>query len=124
MAKYQFLKKLRNKIKSNQFATNLAYLKEKGINLFSEDIWGNLLVCVELESHTDAGSEMIMALEEPTRECLIRYADNFDITGEVLLWWQGGDRGSGVPFSNIKEHYEDIEKWVARLKTIAMGMPY
>ena len=124
MAKYQFLKKLRNKIKGNQFATNLAYLKEKGINLFSEDIWGGLLSCVELESYTDAGSEMIMALEEPTRECLTRYADNFDITGEVLLWWQGGDRGSGVPFSNIKEHYEDIEKWVTRLKTVAKGMPY
>lgn len=124
MAKYQFLKKLRDKIKSNQFATNLAYLKEKGINLFSEDIWGNLLVCVELEGHTDAGSEMIMALKEPTKECLTRYADDFDITGEVLLWWQGGDRGSGVPFSNIKEHYEDVEKWVARLKTIAKGMPY
>ena len=124
MKKYQFLKKLRNKIKVNQFATNLAYLKEKGINLFSEDIWGNLLVCVELESYTDAGSEMIMALKEPTKECLTMYADDFDITGEVLLWWQGSDRGSGVPFSNIKEHYEDIEKWVARLKTVAKGMPY
>ena len=124
MKNYQYLKNLRNKTKGDQFAINLAYLEGKGIILFSKDIWDGLLSSVELESHTDAGSDMIMALKEPTRECLARYADNFDITGEVLLWWQGGDRGSGVPFSNIKEHYEDLEKWVTRLKTVAKGMPY
>ena len=110
--------------KPYQYAINIAYLEEKGINHFSEDVWDGNLVSIELESHTDAGGDMIMTLKEPTKECLTRYADDFDITGEVLLWWQGGDRGSGVPFSNIKEHYEDLEKWVARLKTVAKGMPY
>ena len=67
---------------------------------------------------------MIIDLEEPTKKELEDYADNFDINEEVLIWWPNGEPGRGVPFSNVKEHYEDLEDYVKRIKGVAKNMPY
>jgi hypothetical protein len=51
--------------------------------------------------------------------------DNFDINEEVFKWWPDGRKGNGVPFDNIKEHYEDYEAWLQWLQTeICDKMPY
>lgn len=75
---------------------------------------------VELECYTPAGEDMIFTLDELTAQCLCDYINSFDINENVLMWWQDG--GSGVPFNNIKEHYEDYEEWLDGLMDIADEM--
>ena len=77
----------------------------------------------ELSMYTPAGGEMCWGLEELTPECLQEYIDNFDINYEVLSWWQGGARGYGVPFDNIRDHYNDVEEWLNELQNICDDMP-
>lgn len=83
----------------------------------------------ELQYYTDAGGDMNWTLDALTKECLQDYIDNFDINEEVLLWWQPGDPwsgrrpGDGVPFDNVKQHYEDLEDWLDSLQEICDGMP-
>ena len=110
--------------KPYQHAINLAYLEEEDINLSSEGLWEDKPYSVELECYTDAGGDMIIDLEEPTKKELENYADNFDINEEVVIWWPNGQPGNGVPFSNVKEHYEDLEDYVKRIKVVAKNMPY
>ena len=77
----------------------------------------------ELEMYTPAGCDMYWELEELTPECLQEYIDNFDINDEVIFWWQGGKRGAGVPYTNIRDHYNDVEEWLNELQNICDGMP-
>lgn len=78
----------------------------------------------ELECYTPAGEDMIICLDELTSECLSDYLDDFDINEHVVAWWPNGvkDPSKGVPFDNIKEHYEDYEVWVMKMKTIAVAL--
>ena len=76
----------------------------------------------ELESYTDAGGDMLIYLDELTPENLKTYLDNIDINEEVAIWWPNGQKGNGVPFDNMKEHYEDLEAWVNKMREIADNM--
>lgn len=77
----------------------------------------------ELSSHTSAGGDMYWTLEELSKDCLQRYIDDFDINEEVLLWWQSDNPGGKTPFSNVKEHYEDLEEWLDNLQDVCDFMP-
>lgn len=77
---------------------------------------------VELESYTDAGGDMTIYLDELTPKALKEYLDDFDIDEEVAIWWPGGIKGNGVPFNNMREHYDDVAEWVMWMKKVADGM--
>lgn len=109
-----------------EYKRNLAILEENGIYLSSEKLWDNEPFSVELETYTDSGEDMIIDLEEPTRECLQKYIDDFDANEEVMMWWRNGKdeaHKKGVPFSNIKDHYEDYESYLERLKEVCGLLP-
>lgn len=104
---------------------NLLYLEDNDISKTNESpVWKNHPDSVELECYTDAGEDMIINLEEPTKEKLQEYIDDFDINDEVLMWWQNGEKGNGVPFDNIKDHYQDYEDYLKWLQKICDKMPY
>ena len=105
----------------NEFKANIKHLSENDIIWRPEtgEYYSGELVC-----HTPAGEEMFITLEVVNKEHLQEYIDNFDINYNVVLWWPNGERGSGVPFDNIKEHYEDYEEWLEQLQEICDGMPY
>jgi hypothetical protein len=94
---------------------NLLYLEDFDIT----DYGGG-----ELECYTDAGEDMIITLDKVRKKNLQEYIDNFDINEEVLLWWQDGRPGKGVPFANVKEHYEDYEAYLEKLQKACDKMPY
>ena len=106
-----------------KFKKNLAILKKNDIHVCStEPLWEGKPDSVELHTYTDGGEDMVIDLDEPTRECLEKYCDDFDINETVMLWWQNGQRAArerGVPFDNIKDHYEDYEKYLAKLCRVA-----
>ena len=78
----------------------------------------------ELECYTDAGEDMIISLDKVRKKNLQEYIDNFDINETVLSWWQNGQPGNGVPFDNVKEHYEDYEAYLKWLQGICDKMPF
>ena len=78
----------------------------------------------ELECYTDAGENMIISLDKVRKEDLQRYIDDFDINETVLSWWQNGQPGNGVPFDNVKEHYEDYEAYLEKLQKACDKMPF
>lgn len=109
-----------------EYDANIAYLEEKGLSQVGCP-WPDKPCSVELETYTDAGEDMIIDLEEPTRESLQKYIDDFDINEEVMNWWREGEdfaHSKGVPFNNIRDHYNDYEAYLENLRTICNGMPY
>lgn len=78
----------------------------------------------ELECYTDAGEDMIITLDKVLKKNLQEYINSFDINANVLLWWEDGTPGKGVPFDNVKEHYEDYEAYIERLQAICDKMPF
>ena len=82
----------------------------------------------EVENYTDAGGDMVICIGELTKEKLSEYLDNFDLNDEVVLWWSETTskerKERGLPFGNIKEHYEDLEAWLQTMWTICRKMPY
>ena len=111
--------KSEDKLYGNIYEANKSYLEENGICFF-----GNSGLGFELESHTPAGGDMVICLDTLTKEKLLNYIDEFDINQEVILWWPDGERGRGVPFANIRDHYNDIEAWLENLREVVEGMPY
>ena len=107
----------------SHFEENLSILEENDINITSKDpVWEDKPHSVELEAYTDAGEDMIICLEEPTRKCLEEYINEFDIDEKVMLWWQSGRdaaKKKGVPFDNIRDHYNDYEAFLNDLRTVA-----
>lgn len=98
---------------------NLLYLEEQGFNV-NKTSSGD----VELEIFTDGGEDMMISMEKATKENLRQYIRDFDINEEVLLWWPDGKPGRGVPFDNIKEHYEDYESFLKWLQKVCDKMPF
>lgn len=81
----------------------------------------------EFETYTDAGEDMIISLEEVTKDCLQQYINDFDINENVIMWWQYGEETAktrNVPFDNIKEHYEDYEAYLKNLQKVCNKMPF
>lgn len=108
-----------------QDAINLDYLEEHSISKQNDEpVWSGCLRSVELECYTDAGGDMFITLEAPTKDQLQDYIDNFDIDEEVALWWPNGCPGNGVPFANMREHYNDLEDYLKWLQGICNKMPY
>ena len=114
-------------ITKKEYAANVAYLEEHGIKVCGL-AWEDRKRSAEMESYTDAGGDMIINLEVLSKECFSKWIDGFDINEEVMLWWSetrsSERKAKGLPFSNIKEHYEDLEAWVRKLREICDGMPY
>ena len=112
--------------------TNFTEREKKIIDYLTEnDVWCEREDdgCWEMSNYTTAGGDMYWTLDELSKDCLQEYIDGFDINDEVLIWWQPGDPfnyhepGSKTPFSNVKEHYEDLEDWLDELQEICNGMP-
>ena len=96
------------------------YINELYLEIFGIKSNGN----GELECFTNAGEDMVIYLERVRKENLQQYINEFDINGIVLMWWEYGVRGNGVPFENIKEHYECYENYLKRLQKICNKMPF
>lgn len=108
-----------------EFNANKKYLLEDCNNIFwNSQAWDEEPFSVELESYTKAGGDMVFNLEVCDKKHLQEYIDDFNINYEVVSWWQDGKKGNGVPFDNIKEHYDDCENWLKWLQTICDKMPY
>ena len=75
---------------------------------------------IELESYTDGGGDMIITIDvsDDWKQAFKDYVEEFDIDNEVSIWWPDGQPGTGVPFNNIRELYDDIDDWVKWLKDI------
>ena len=102
------------------YANNIRILEENNISVCGT-AWNNEPDSVELETYTNAGEDMIIDLEAPTAAELQAYIDDFDINEEVMLWWGNGidaAHKAGVPFNNIREHYEDYETYLAELQRV------
>ena len=65
----------------------------------------------ELKSYTDGNGEQIIHIDSLSKYELINYLKSFDVNDETLLWWSDGKPGPGVPFDNIRDLYDDIDKW-------------
>ena len=96
---------------------NLNYLEENGITSCGEK---------EFETYTDAGEDMIISLEEPTRACLQQYIDDFDIDEEVWVWWQDGYEKARekTPFTYPSEQADDYKAFLKRLQKVCNKMPF
>ena len=111
-----------DKIKT--ITVNINILAENNIRYVSIP-WENSIYSGELETYTDAGENMIIDLEEITKEKLEEYIENFDSNEEVLMWWENGiDKAheKGVPFNNIKDHYDDYEAYLKNLRSVAQQL--
>ena len=104
----------------------VAFFEAFGFNVDSDVKIGNVDKPngIELESYTNAGGDMITTIDvsKDWKHDFREYVDNFDVDNEVVLWWPNGQPGKGVPFSNIREHYEDLEEWLSWMKDIALIM--
>lgn len=104
------------------FKKNIEILEENDVRLCSSPVWNDKPNSVELETYTDAGEDMIICLDEPTKEGLLDYINSFDIDENVMLWWRNGEdaaRRAGVPHETIRDHYEDYEAYLDELRRVA-----
>lgn len=109
-----------------QLRWNIAYLEDNDI-MYNGLAWDDAPFSGELETYTEAGEDMIINLREVSKQGLKEYIDGFDINENVMNWWRNGEdaaRANGVPFTNIKDHYQDYEDWIENLKSICEKMPY
>ena len=93
------------------------YLNENKCNLHTYDNG-----TVDVESYTPAGGDMVISLDELSKEKLQEYIDNFDINEEVLMWWQNEESRERQPFQNVRDMYNDYEKWLDNLQRIVDGI--
>ena len=82
---------------------------------------------VEIETYTDAGGNMVDFFHESDcnemKRLMTEYYDEYDINREVVMWWPDGQKGTGVPFNNILEHFADLKDWRERMMKIIENMP-
>lgn len=105
-----------------KFKKNIEILEENDIRVCNtEPVWDDKPNSVELETYTDAGEDMIINLDEPSKNALQSYIDGFDINDAVMLWWSNGADAAhdkGVPFDNIEDHYEDYRSYIKELQRV------
>ena len=94
---------------------NILYLEDYDIYTCGED---------GLETYTDGGEDMLIPLDKVLKKNLQEYINDFNINEEVLLWWPNREKGRGVPFDNVKEHYEDYEAYLKNLQKVCDKMPF
>ena len=102
---------------------NLVLLEQNDIYVCENNpVWDDKPFSVELETYTNAGEDMIIDLEEPSKACLQEYIDGFDADEQVMLWWRNGReaaKSKGMPHDNIRDHYEDYEAFLAELRRVS-----
>ena len=98
--------------------TNQAFLEEHDVKCTKLDdgTW-------KLESYTDGGGDQLIYVDNLTREELVENLENYDVNYETSLWFPDGRPGSGVPFDNYKDLWDDIEDWRKWALNIAKRMP-
>lgn len=101
-----------------EIKANIKVLEENDIALISQDEES-----YEFEAFTPAGGDMVIVLDEPSKEKLQEYVDNFGINEEVLMWWSNG-RGNGLPFANIRDHYNDLEEYINKIDDVCDMLEY
>jgi hypothetical protein len=102
-----------------EFNKNVKMLEKNGIIVSKGEDFS-----VELECYTNGGGDIIINLDEPSKEKLQECIDGFDINMEVILWWPNGQKGNGVPFDNIRDHYNDYEEWLNKMQEICNRLQY
>ena len=109
------------------FEKNKEYLEDNDIQ-FNGRAWDEFPFSAELECWTDAGEDMIIDLEELSKNGLQKWIDGFDVNEEVMLWWtemtQSEREQRGYPFDNIKDHYTDLENFLEWLQGVCDGMEF
>lgn len=104
---------------------NILYLENEDIHgEANKPVWDDEPRSVEFECYTDGGEDMFIDLKVPDKEHLQEYINDFDIDYNVSIWWENGQPGRGVPFDNMKEHYEDYEDYLKCLQKVCDKMPY
>jgi hypothetical protein len=101
-----------------EIKANIKVLEENGIEFISQNENS-----YEFETFTPAGGDMIIILDGPSKEKLQEYIDNFDINEEVIMWWRDG-RSNDLPFVNIRDHYNDYEKYLEKMQEICDMLDY
>lgn len=107
-----------------QFDANVKSIEEWGVVNIEPCPSENYPFACELGMYTNCGGDMNISLECLDKESLQDYIDGFDLNEEVVIWWPNGCKGAGVPYDNIKEHYEDLEEWLEKVQSICNDMPY
>ena len=108
--------------KEDGYNANKDFLEENGFSIGENEKWEG--VDIEIESYTNGGGDMIITLDNLTRENMVNYLQDFDVYEETNLWFPEGKPGRGVPFDNYKDLWEDIENWRRWALSIAKEMPY
>lgn len=108
-----------------EFDKNINYLSDNGIEMSSTPAYEEKPFSVELQTNTPAGEDMIICLEEPTREEMQSYIDNFDIDENVALWWPNGHKmeDKGLPFNSMSEQIDDYKEYLEWLQDICDRWP-
>lgn len=109
-----------------EFNANIKYLEENDVIVGEYQLWDDSPFSRELELYTDKGGDMIINLECVDKYCLQDYIDSFNINEDVIQWWDnfGEKKDATMPYTDIRDHYNDIEDWLDRLNDICDGMPY
>lgn len=104
----------------------IAFFEAFGFNVTEDVCVGNVdkANAIEIENYTDAGGDMLIDIivTEDWRQYFREYVEDFDINEEVAIWWPNGVKGRGVPFDNVKEHYDDLKDWLDWLKDVVRIM--
>ena len=101
---------------------NIKFLENYGVN-YCGQAWDDKPFSAELDCYTNAGENIVVSLEDLTRDALVEYLNDFDINERVVMWWRDG-KDPSVPFNNVRDPYDDYEEWVDKMRSIANSMPY
>ena len=107
-------------MKQEEFNANQKYLEEHGVILLDKIVLYEHPYSRELFKYTDGGGDFSLFVESLDRECVLATLESFDVNEATSMWCSG----SGVPFNNIRDLYDDIFKWKEDFIQIAKGMPY
>lgn len=108
-------------MKDKDFLANVEYLENNGVCVEDTPAWEGYPQSRELYFSTDCGGDFSICVEELSRYEVLKYLHSYDVSEATSMWWEGG---RGLPFHNIGQLYEDIDKWKNDFITIAEGMPY
>jgi hypothetical protein len=106
-----------------QFEANMKYLTDCEVFVERINTKNSPYACT-LENYSKGGGDMVITLDELSKESLLRTLGTVNINAVVISWWPNGYKLDGVPFKSIKHHYNDVERWLKDFYKIAEKMPY
>ena len=107
-------------MKKKELKANESYLADNDVFVIDGSVWEDRPYSRECCFRTPSGGDFSVIVDELTNAAVLEYLQNYDINDAVQMWWDG----SGVPFDNIRDLYNDIEEWKNNFTKIAEGMPY